>query len=136
MGCRTNSRSGVTAVELALLLPLLMFLFVIALDYGRIFYYSQILANSARSGALYASDPYSPLANRYSSIPEAALAEARDLTPQPTITWSRESGADGRSYVVVTASWTFKTLISYPGVPETVALERTVRAQIAPAAPQ
>ncbi|MCS7015898.1 MAG: TadE/TadG family type IV pilus assembly protein [Gemmatales bacterium] len=34
---RKKERRGAAAVELALLLPLLMFLFVVALNYGRIF---------------------------------------------------------------------------------------------------
>ncbi|GBD35585.1 hypothetical protein HRbin36_00698 [bacterium HR36] len=130
------SRKAAAAVELALLLPIIMFLFVAALDYGRISYYSQILANCARSGALYASDPYAPTAARYRSVAEAALAEATDLTPKPTITWYYEPGSNGRTYVVVTAAWTFQTLISYPGIPHTVALQRIVRMPLAPAAPQ
>jgi Flp pilus assembly protein TadG len=40
-----NGRSGASAVELALLLPFLVFLFVITVDFGRIFYYSLTLTN-------------------------------------------------------------------------------------------
>lgn len=136
MPCRGSPRRGVAAVELALLLPLLLFLLVVACDYGRIFYYSQILVNCARSGALYASDPYSPAAARYSSVTEAALAEATDLSPQPTVSWRYEAGPNGRTYVSVTAAWTFRTLINYPGIPTSVTLQRTVRVAVAPAAPQ
>lgn len=137
MSKQPEQRRAVAAVELALLLPLLVFLFVLALDYGRIFYYSQILTNCARSGALYASDPYSPVTKRYTSIAEAALAEASDLDPKPAITWRYEAANNGdKTHVIVTVSWTFRTLISYPGIPDTVTLQRTVTMPVAPAAPQ
>lgn len=132
---RRRQRSGVATLELALLLPLLMFLFVLALDWGRIFYYSQILENCARNGALYGSDPYSPVVKSYRSVTEAALAEASDLLPKPRITWRYEAHSSGRTNIVVTASWTFQTLANYPGIPTTTALQRSVRMPVAPAAP-
>ncbi|MCS7159184.1 MAG: hypothetical protein RMJ19_01825 [Gemmatales bacterium] len=64
------------------------------------------------------------------------MAEAGDLNPRPTTSWRYESGSQGRTYVVVTASWTFRTLVSYPGIPQSVALQRSVRVPVAPAAPQ
>jgi Flp pilus assembly protein TadG len=133
---RRKQRPATATVELALVLPLLMFLFVVALDYGRIFYYSQILENCARSGALYGSDPYSPLTLTYSSIRDAALAEAADIRPAPEITWRYETDGSARTYIVVTAAWTFETLTNYPGIPNRVALQRRVRMPVAPAAPQ
>src|SRR4051794_11952174 len=64
---KRRARFGAAAVELAVLLPFLAFLFVIAVDWSRIFYYSVIVTNAARNGALYASDPTtqseSPYAN-------------------------------------------------------------------------
>src|SRR5438477_7483392 len=88
-----SRRRGVAAVELAVLLPFLAFLFVIAVDWSRIFYYSLTVSNCARNGALYAADPYSTTIRPYSSIDAAALADAPNLSPTPTVTSA--SGADG-----------------------------------------
>src|SRR5262245_16916603 len=66
-----RSRRGVASVELAVLVPFLAFLFVIALDFGRIFYFSVTVENCARSGALYGSDPVAAAQSPYSSIQQA-----------------------------------------------------------------
>jgi Flp pilus assembly protein TadG len=55
-----HERTAAATVELAVLLSFLAFLFVIAVNFARIFYYSQVVENCARQGALYASDPKAP----------------------------------------------------------------------------
>src|SRR5688572_33369045 len=87
-----SPRRGAAVVELALLLPLLVFLFLVAADFARVFYYSLTLTNCARAGALYASDPATMLESPYPNVQAAALADAANITPKPTITQS--SGAD------------------------------------------
>src|SRR6516164_7564229 len=94
-------RKGAQAVEFAILLPFLAFLFVIAVDWARVFYYSIAVANCARNGALYlsqqqsastTSSPYTDsgyvnlYANSKTPVSDAALADASDLTPTPTVT--------------------------------------------------
>ncbi len=49
-------RSGSAAVELAVVLPFLCFMFVISIDYARIFYFSLTMEHAARNGAYFASD--------------------------------------------------------------------------------
>ena len=44
-------RSAVAVVELAVLLPLLMLLFVMTVDFARVFYFSLTLTNCAAQGA-------------------------------------------------------------------------------------
>jgi Flp pilus assembly protein TadG len=129
---RTAARSGVAAVELAVVLPFLAFLFLIAVDYGRVFYYSQIVENCARNGALYASDPKASNHNLYSTVQDAALADAGNLSPQPTVTSSSGTDATGNPYVQVTVSWQFQTVANYPGIPSTVNLSNTVQMRQAP----
>jgi Flp pilus assembly protein TadG len=126
-----NARPAAAAVELAVLLPVLAFLFVIAVDFGRIFYYSQVVENCARQGALYASDSKAPAAALYSSVQQAALADAPNLSPQPTVTSANGTDGSGNGYVTVTVSWTFQTITSYPGVPN-VTLSRTIQMRTAP----
>jgi Flp pilus assembly protein TadG len=127
-----HERKAAAAVELAILLPFLIFLVVIAVDYGRIFYFAQIIENCARQGALYASDPQAPAANLYSSVSNAALADASGLSPQPTVTSTTGTDLAGNSYVDVTVTWTFHTITTYPGVPSSVSLSRTAQMRMAP----
>jgi Flp pilus assembly protein TadG len=125
-------RRGAAAAELALLLPLLAFLFVITVDFARVFYFSQVVENCARQGALYASDPKAPAANLYTSVQQAALADATNLNPQPTVTSTNGTDGAGNAYVAVTVTWPFHTITGFPGVPNNVTLSSTVQMRRAP----
>lgn len=123
---RLHIRRGASVVELAILLPLLAFLFVIAVDFGRVYFFSVTLQNCARAGALYASDSYVADESPFANVQEAALADATDLSPAPTIT--TQDGTDGgRSYVEVTAAYPFKSITQFPGIPHQMNLTRSVR---------
>jgi Flp pilus assembly protein TadG len=139
MLCRSKrnlpGRRGTSVVELAVLLPLLALLFVVAVDYARVFYYSVTLNECARNGALYARDAVAAKESPYTSVEEAALSNASNLDPAPTVTKTNGTDAKGQPYVQVTVTYTFNTLTSYPGVPGSVALSRTVRMHTAPAVP-
>ena len=124
---KCTSRRGAAAVELALLLPVLLFLFVAIIDFGRVFYYSQTVENSARAGALYLSDDDAIATSPYANVTAAALADASNLSPQPTVASSNGTDASGNPYVRVTVSWSFHLIINYPGIPGTVSLARTVQ---------
>lgn len=148
-------RAGATAVELALVLPFLMFLFVIAIDYARVFYYGVILENCARNGAYYASNypNASYLYNDiygYKSLDDAIYKDAANMmnpanpadNPKYVLTYSYTvDGAYGTTplpsgYVKVTMSWTFKTISRFPVVPSSVAMQRSVIMKMAPVMPQ
>jgi Flp pilus assembly protein TadG len=128
-------RRGAAVVELALLLPFLIFLFLVAVDYCRLFYYSQTLASCARNGALYGSDPVAAAQSPYPDLTSAALADASNLTPSPSVSSTNGTDSSGNPYVEVTVSWTFQTITNYPGIPSTVNLQRKVRMRVAPTAP-
>jgi Flp pilus assembly protein TadG len=131
---RRLPRSGVACVELAVLAPLLAFLFVIAIDFARAFYQYTIMADAARSGALYGSqDPTHSVDT--TGITNAALADTTDIQPSPTVSSATGTGSDGNPYVQVTVQWTFQTLTSYPGIPQSVPLQRVVRMRVAPTTP-
>jgi Flp pilus assembly protein TadG len=130
-----RQRKGAATVELAVLMPLLVYLFMITVDYGRIFYFSLALTNCARAGAFYAGDPLASSQSCYASVQDAALAEATNLNPPPVVTQTNGSDAAGNPYADVTATWTFRTINNYPGVPNTTNLVRRVRTRIAPNAP-
>jgi len=124
---RGNGRRGAAAVEFALLSPILLFLFVIVLDFGRIFFYSQTVENAARAGALYLSDDATVASSPYANVTAAALADASNLSPAPTVASSTGTDADGHGYVRVTVTWTFRLVTRLPGVPATLNLSRTVQ---------
>jgi Flp pilus assembly protein TadG len=130
-----RSRPATAAVELAVLLPFLMFLSVVTVDWARVFYFSVIIENCARQGALYESDPVAQGYSTYPDVTHAALADAQDLSPQPTV--STASGVDtaNNPYVDVTVTWQFATVTNYPGIGSGVTLSRTVRTRVAPVTP-
>jgi Flp pilus assembly protein TadG len=118
-------------VELAVLLPLLFLLFVLAVDFGRVFYVSLTLTNCARAGALYACDPVAAKESPFPSVESAALADASNLSPQPTISSTTGVDASGRAYAEVTAQSSFTTITKFPLIPSQLQLTRTVRMFVA-----
>jgi Flp pilus assembly protein TadG len=141
-----KDRRGVAAVELALLLPFLAFLFVIALDYARAFYYAIALESCARNGAYYASNSVSLF--QYSSVNDAILQDAGDLNPPPdpnkdiTVLYSATPGGPYTSttpipngYVQVTVNYQFTSVTNFPGLPATVDMTRSVEMQMCPLLP-
>ena len=124
---RFRTREGAAVVELAVMLPLLVFLFVIAVDFARVYYFSLTLTNCARAGALYASDPATADESAFDSYEDAALADATNLNPPPELYKTSGMDASGRSYVEVTATYTFSTVTVFPGVPSEMNLSRSVR---------
>ena len=151
---KQRARPAAAAVEFAVLAPFLAFLFVIAVDWARVFYYSIAVRNCARNGALYlsqkqsaktTSSPYtdSGYVNLYvssaSPVTAAALADAPNLAPTPTVTSA--SGSDGYGpYVEVTVSYPFQTLTNFSVgnflVPSSTNVTSTVRMYVPPESPK
>jgi len=128
-------RAGAAAVELAVLLPFLMFIFLVTVDWARIFYFSVIIDNCARQGALYESDPVAATQSPYASVTDAALADASDLQPQPAVSTNNGVDEAGNPYIEVTVSWQFSTVTNYPGIGSVWNMSRTVRTRVAPVTP-
>jgi Flp pilus assembly protein TadG len=131
LNTRRCQRRAAAVVELAVLLPLLMLLFVLAVDFARVFYVSLTLTNCARAGALYACDPVAAKESPFPSVESAALADAANLSPQPTISSTTSVDASGRAYAEVTARSSFNTITTFPFVPSQLQLTRTVRMFVA-----
>jgi hypothetical protein len=51
------------------------------------------------------------------------------------VTSTTGTSSDGNPYVEVTVSHTFTTVTHYPGIPDTVLIQRTVRMRVAPRTP-
>lgn len=125
-----RARRGAAAVELAGVLSILCFLSVATCDYGRACRVAVIVANSARNGALYASDATYAAQSGYASVEDAALADATDLSPTPTVSSTTGTDASGNKYAEVTVVYNFSTFVNYPGIPSSINLSRTVRMAI------
>jgi Flp pilus assembly protein TadG len=153
MARKRTIRKGAQVVELAILLPFLAFMFVIVVDWARIFYYSITVTNCARNGALYLAQqqsaktitaPYtdSGLVNLYvnsaNPVTDAATADAPNLSPAPTVTSTTGSDAYG-PYVEVTVSYTFQSVTNFSvppfSVPSSTNLTRTCRVYVPPETP-
>jgi Flp pilus assembly protein TadG len=125
----------VAAVELAVLLPVMIFLLLLAIDFCRIFYFTNCVENAARQGALFASDSVEAAKSPYADVTAAVQGES-GLSPAPTVSTVNGTDSAGNACIDVTVSWTFNTVAGCPGIANTWDLARTVRARVAPQAPQ
>jgi len=138
----TGKRLAVAAVELAVFLPFLVFIFLIAVDFSRVFYHSLTIANCARNGAVFASQVNNSKSwqngTAVTSIQQAALADGGNLNPpliSNDISVSQGLDADGNSCVTVSVSYTFQTITDFPGIPNSTNLVRKVQMRVAPQFP-
>ena len=128
---KPNPRPAAAAVELAVLLPFLLFVGVIATDWARLLYYTITLEACARNGAIYASDAEAAAKSPYANLTAAALAEAPKLDATPTVTSTPTTDSTGSAAVVVTVTVPFKTITNFPGVPSSQTLTRRVQMRMA-----
>jgi Flp pilus assembly protein TadG len=126
-----GSRRGAAAVELAVLLPFLTFIFVAAVDFGRVFYYYITVTNCARNGAMYGSLDAAHSSNM-TGIRDAALTDYSNISPTPSVTSSTGQDGSGNPFVAVTVSYPFKTFSNFPGIPSSASVSRTVQMRILP----
>jgi Flp pilus assembly protein TadG len=131
----TAARPGSVAVELAILLPMLMFLAVIGVDYARVFNRTLILETASRNAAFYACQDSTNAANT-AGIQAVAQRDLTDVSPTPTVTSSTYMGTDGFMHVKVTVSMTFTTVTNFPGVPYQSNLSRTTDMRVCPKTPK
>lgn len=128
-------RNGAVAVELAILLPMLMFLAVIGVDYARIFSRSLILETASRNGGWYACQDSTHAADT-AGIQAVASKDLTDVSDTTNVTSSTYTGTDGFMHVTVTVSMTFSTITNFPGVPYQTNLTRTTDFRVCPSTPK
>ena len=117
---QTDQRSGIAAVELAFVLPILIFMCMATVDFARIGYAHCILQNCARNGALYEfykAAGYS-MPSGWTSLSAAVQADQGNLTVTIPSTYDSQANpytpASGtNNYITVTVQCNF-SLISYP----------------------
>src|SRR3984893_7228009 len=133
---------GQSLVELAFVVPLLLLLLVGIIEIGRFAFYSILVSNAARAGAQYGAQSLAT-AGDTTGISTAGTNDAPGVTAPNnlTVTSTQSCGcsttglgtcgtptacAAGRwvVYVQVTATGSFNSLFSYPGLPKTFAVTR------------
>jgi Flp pilus assembly protein TadG len=126
-------------MELAILCPFLLFLFVITIDFARIFYYQAALENCARNGALYASSLKSydetDWVNLSNDTKSATIQDGSDLSPALTtnmVNVSTGKGSDGNNNVTVTITYPFTMITPMPSITTSYTLNATVNMRSAP----
>jgi Flp pilus assembly protein TadG len=142
---RRQPRRAAASVELALLLPILMFAFIAAIDYARVFYYTLTITSCARSGAIYGSQSPTKALDT-AGITAAALADASSVSPTPTVdTPIQGTDSSNNPYIQVTVHYSFQTIGIYPstsnpytlaGFSDPLTLTRTVQMRVAPKTPK
>jgi Flp pilus assembly protein TadG len=131
-----RTRPAAAAAELALLLPVLVLLAVVCTDFARLFYFYITVTNCARNGAIWASDSVARTTSPYTNVTKAALADAPDLSPTPTVSDPAVTGTDanGNGYVQVTVTYNASLITNYLGF-SSITISRTVQMRQAPTVP-
>jgi Flp pilus assembly protein TadG len=132
-------------VELALVMPMLVFLMVGAIEFGQAYYVSIEVTSAAEAGASYGVINLTDTAGMAS----AAILDAADVPAMTaSATWGCEC-SDGSNatvnctsvpacsanlvdYVDVNTSVTFQPMLTYPGMPSNLALKGHSRMRVAP----
>ena len=147
------SDDGAAIVELALVAPFLILLTIGIIDIGRFARESITIGNAARAGAEFGAYSSANSTN-VTAIASAAQADASDVSLLPTDVSSATYCSCGAtpgttvtacnptptcassdhldSFVSVTVSKSFSSLIKYPGIASMLALSKTATQEISP----
>jgi hypothetical protein len=137
-GAPRPARRGMAAVELALMLPLLVFICMASIDFARVIYALVTLQNCARNGAIYEfykACGYS-LPSGWTSMSTAVQADAGNLTVTIPSTYGGNANpyspkSATNNYVTVTVQCSFTLLMlgadrGFPSIGSTLTLTQSV----------
>jgi Flp pilus assembly protein TadG len=134
---RRPRRRAAAAAELAILGSVLAFILVASVDFARVFFAYLTITNCAYDGAVYGSQDTTHSTDT-TGIKSAAVQDGGSLSPAlaaANVSSSTGSDANSDPYVAVTATYSFTTLVTYPGIPHTMPLSRTVKMRVLPGVP-
>ena len=139
-----GGRRGAAMVELAVVLPLLLFMLVAGTDFARAYRDLVVVTDRARSAAVAATqgngNPSTTVADAdwLASIQQAAAADTSGSgvgAPTVAVAPGQLSAVPASDpYVTVTVSSPFATIITYPGIPHSFTISRSVRMRLQPTA--
>lgn len=136
-----RKRWGAATAELAILLPFLALMSVIAVDWARIMYFTMGVNTSARAGALWASDAQTQMKSPPgTTVADIAKAASPDISSNiKNITSTQSTDASGASMVEITVTLDFKTIANFDlrpmipmYVPQTQTITRKVKMMVSP----
>lgn len=133
---RRPRRRAAAAAELAILGSVLAFILVASVDFARVFFAYLTITNCATMARLRQSGHDS--LDRHDRYQERAVQDGGSLSPAlaaANVSSSTGSDANSDPYVAVTATYSFTTLVTYPGIPHTMPLSRTVKMRVLPGVP-
>ncbi len=131
---KNEARRGVAAAELAIVLPFLILMFGVAIDFCRVFHTSQTVQNCAYAGALYSSSTVSPrpdVSTPSQAAQDAALAEGVSLNPALSAANISTTIANGMATTTVTYNFSF----IMPLMGNSITITRSVTMQVVPQGP-
>jgi Flp pilus assembly protein TadG len=126
-----RSERAQSLAELALAVPALLILLLVGVDFARVYYADIVVTNAARVGAQYASISEEH-AKDTSTIQTLVLQEASNLDPDPAVQTRTGTDAAGNTYVEVTVTYQMDMLMDWPGLPNSVTVQRALRMSIQP----
>jgi hypothetical protein len=111
-----SSRRGQTLVEWALLLPILLFIMFLVIDFGRGIYYYSVVSNAAREGARFGAVFPDDIDGIKDAVRQRAIGLDNSLLniPNPVFI-DDESDDDPFKRIIVTANYTFFPIVPYFG---------------------
>jgi Flp pilus assembly protein TadG len=116
---------------LALVLPFLAFVFVVGVDYSRVYYHAQLLTDAANKGAQFASNADLAERTSYATVEEVVLADLQGLSPTPTVT--TEYLSQGLVPTArVTVNYDFHPICQNFGLANTFPIRRTSELRLHP----
>lgn len=145
---RSKSRQrGSVLVEFAIMFPMMVIMALGTADFARVFYAGIAVANAARAGVQFGSVSAGN-AGDFPGMQQAATADAANqgLTGVTAVA-TNFCGCNGSStavncntgtcgaaapngYVKVTVSYSYNTLVNYPGIPSTIAFVRSATMRV------
>jgi Flp pilus assembly protein TadG len=127
-----NSRRGAAIVEMAILLPFLSLMFLVAADFCRVFYTSQTVQGCARTAALYASGAAMPPDGSDAQTAATAAAVADGSVLDPPLAANNVAVSISNSAATATITYDFQPLVHYPGLPGKLTIVRTAQMNLFP----
>lgn len=131
-----HDHRGQSMVELALTLPILVFLLIGGADVARAFAIQLAVQNGARAGAESAALDYTPTPAEARSYARQEMGRTPGLDPlaatiDPTIATASGAACPATPsittpcYITVRVQYTFRTIIPWPLIPNVYSLDRT-----------
>jgi Flp pilus assembly protein TadG len=128
-----RNRRGTSSVELAMIVPVMLTVALACVDLGRFAYNFIAVSNAARAGAGYAMMNTYTAATQSAYLSKVQQAVTDEMTGQTgfnsanlTVNVSLINEGSGDTRVQVAASYPFQTVVTWPGIPHNLTLQRTV----------